>query len=297
MDFFLLATDILLLLFWVRLWSAPRGDFHFNPFLSAPTRLTDRVLSFLQPVLPLPERLLALLVLVFLLGFRAVAVDRLAGGPPWSVTIGLFFTFMPHAVGLHGALAFSLLDFLLFVARLWSLYLLVQLLTPVPRHDRASQAFAVAARPFSEIPGWLRLFALAAAQVAIMYALTGAGVLVRHVPEGMPAPPALPGPGAPWLISVLYHGWLAALSAADALLAARACLVAFILGSLASLLLQSAALNAICNEGIAVLLGRFGRRAPVGMFDFSPVLYYFGVSILHWLVAIGVLWLMSVVRV
>ena len=253
------------------------------------------MLGFLHPVLPLPERLLALLVLAFVLAFRAVSADRLAGAPPWSVTIGTFYIFTPRATGLQGALLFSLFDFLLFLARFWSLCLLVQLITPVPRHDRASEAFAVAARPLSSMPLWLRLAVFAAAQMGLMYAVTGAGAVARPAGAGASVP-ALPGPGAPWQVDAIYHAWLAVLSAADGLLAAQRCLLALILGSLASLLLQSATLNAVCNEGIAVLLGRFGRRLPVGIFDFTPVVYYLAVSIAYTCVTMGVLSLMSFFR-
>ena len=77
MDIFLLLTNLLLLLFWVRLWSQPDRELYFNPLLSAPTRLTDRVLDFLRPALPLPERLTTLLLLVFLLAFRGAAWHHL----------------------------------------------------------------------------------------------------------------------------------------------------------------------------------------------------------------------------
>ena len=103
METFLVITDLLLLLFWVRLWSLPDKELYFNPLLSAPTRLTDRVLDFLRPVLPLPGRLTALLLLAFLLAFRAAGLNHFRAEEPWVLTVGTIYHFSPREPGAHGA--------------------------------------------------------------------------------------------------------------------------------------------------------------------------------------------------
>ena len=297
MDALLIITDLLVLLFWVRFWAASEQEFYFNPFLSAPARLTDRVVDFLRPVLPLPGRLTALLLVAFVLAFRAVALQHFfAENWPWTVTIGPFFAFTPRQPGVHGALLFSLLDFLFFIARFWGLYLFVQALTPVMRRDRGSEAFHVAAMPLSAQRWWLQLLLLVATHAVLVYELTRVGVATLHAAEGMPHSTAPMLPDVSTADHLLHLGWLTALSLADALQAGKACMLAFIIGSFVSLLLQNAALNAVCNEGVSVLLGRFARRIPVGMLDFTPILYFFGVNILYVLICYAVMVLMTAAR-
>lgn len=291
MEPILIVTDLLLLLFWMRLWSLPERELYFNPFLSAPTRLTDRVLDFLRPVLPLPGRLAALLVLTFLLAFRAVVLNHFAAQWSWSIRLGAFMVFTPQAPGLHGALIFSLLDFLFFVARFWGVYLLVQLLTPVLRRDRASEAFHVAALPLSALRGWLQVLLLVAAHAILVYELVAVGIVRMELPREMA--PLTAGASLAPTHRLLYHGWLTALSIADSLQAAEGCIVAFFLGGFAAFFLQNPLLNAICNEGINVLLGRFARRLLVSLFDLTPLVYFFVVDRLYALLCAAVMFLMA----
>ena len=291
MEPILIATDLLLLLFWVRLWSLPERELYFNPFLSAPTRLTDRVIDFLRLVLPLPGRFVSLVVLAFLLAFRAVVLNHFAAQWPWSVRLGAFMIFTPRVADLHGALIFSLLDFLFFVARFWGVYLFVQLLTPVLRRDRASEAFHVAALPLSALRGWLQVLLLVTAHAFLVYELAVVGAVRMDLPKEMASLAA--GAGLAPVHRLLYHGWLTALSIADSLQAAEACIVAFFVGGFAAFFLQNPLLNAVCNEGINVLLGRFARRLLVGMFDLTPLIYFFVVDRAYALFCAAVMFLMA----
>ena len=172
METFLIATDFLFLLFWVRLWSLPDKELYFNPFLSAPTRLTDQVLVFLRPVLPLPGRLMALLLLFFLLAFRAVALHHFRAEAPWAISIGTIFTFSPREPGVHGAVTFSMLHFLFFIARYWGVYALIRILTPVLRRDRASEAFHFAALPLAALQRWAQILLLLIVHGALVFQLS-----------------------------------------------------------------------------------------------------------------------------
>jgi hypothetical protein len=295
MEPILIASDLLLLLFWVRLWTNPEQEFYFNPFLSGPMRLVDGTTSFLRPILPfVPERAICLLILAFGLVFRAALFFRL--GFPWSITLGAAFPFTPRVEGLPGALAFSLLDFLFFIARFWSLYLLVQLLTPVLRRDRATQAFHYAALPFSLLRRWAQLIVLVAVHLILVREADLYGKLAMPaVQAGLTLPPLALGLGAE-LSDLLRLGWLTAASVADGLLALRTCLLAFVFGGLAATLVQNPGLRQVTQEALDVLLGRFSRRPLlVGMFDLTPILFFVAINLIHGFLIAAVLLLMTAI--
>jgi hypothetical protein len=279
METFLVSTDLLLLLFWVRLWSLPDKELYFNPFLSAPTRLTDRVLDFLRPVLPLPGRLTALLLLAFLLAFRAVALSHFRAEDTWVLTVGPIYNFAPRAPGVHGALIFSALHFLFFIARYWGVYVLIQILTPALRRDRASEAFHFAALPLAALRRWAQLLLLLAVHGLLVYELTLVGAGTVQALPGIAAHPLAP-PVAVAFGRLLYLGCLTLLSVADLLTMAWQLMFALLVGSFAAAMLQNAALNAICNEGVATMLGT-RKRLIVGFLDLTPLLYMAGAYILY----------------
>lgn len=288
MEALLIVTNLFFLLFWVRLWMLPEQELYFNPFLSGPTRLTDRVVDFLRMALPFSGRLVCLLVLVFLLVFRGLALYQFAPQWTWAIRVGSSFAFVPHTPGLHAACIFSVLDLLFFVARLWGLYVLTQLLTPVLRRDRASEVLHVAALPLSTLQRWMQVLLLLLVHAGLIYELTWVGAVTLALPPGVPPPAAHPT-SVPACHQLAHHAWLIVLSLADSLRAAQACLVAFFIGGFAALFIQNATLNAISNDGINVLLGRFARRIMAGLFDLTPIVYYFVLGGVYALVCRGVL--------
>jgi hypothetical protein len=70
----------------------------------------------------------------------------------------------------HG-LVFSVLDFLLFIARLWTAYLLIRMITPSSRRDRATEAFEFSVRPFSLLTPPLRIALLVTVHLLIVLEL------------------------------------------------------------------------------------------------------------------------------
>ncbi len=282
MDIFLLLTNLLLLLFWVRLWSQPDRELYFNPLLSAPTRLTDRVLDFLRPALPLPERLTTLLLLVFLLAFRGAAWHHLRPEEPWAVAIGPLFRFVPREPGVAGALAFSLLSFLFFIACYWGAYVLTQFLTPVRRRDRTSEAFRFAALPLAALPRGAQLLLLLAVHGVLVYVLCLIGS-----PGTAPTPQASPGtaptvalPALTLTLQPIQLVYMGLLSVADLLVTALHLMFALLVGSFAAALLQNPATGILCNEGIATLLGT-RRRLMIGFLDLTPLLYLIALHLLY----------------
>ena len=160
-----ILINCLLLLFWIRLWSDPKGEFYFNPFLSGPIRLVDAVVN----ALGLPRKLTCLLMLVVGLVFRAALALRF--GYEWKLSLGSIFDFTPRMFSFPNLLVFSVLDFLLFIARLWTVYLLIRMITPSNRRDRGTEAFEFSVRPFSLLMPPLRIALLVTVHLLIVLEL------------------------------------------------------------------------------------------------------------------------------
>lgn len=271
--------NVLLLLFWVRLWSAPANEFYFNPFLSGTVRLTDSVLSFLRPVLRLPEQASALLTLLFIGAFKTLLLGRMGGS--WSLTVGAVFHFsLPPSGDLWGPhFLYSALDAALFFARFWTVYFLVLAISPQQRASRAFEAFAYFARPFSRIPFLAQPVVLLAIHGALAFVLCRTGVLTEAMAgqqAGVEQASASPFLTGPFFMQLLKTGWLGVLSMADGLALLTQALFILILGNFAAAILQIGSLTIICHETVEMLLGRFARNPVTGMgLDFTPLIFFF----------------------
>jgi len=284
MAYLFAVFNILFLLFWLRLWSAPDKEFYFNPFLSGTIRLTDAVLAFLRPVLYMPEQAAAFVILLFVTLFKTLLFIRL--NLPWSIVLGTYFQFSPVSATGHipNLLLFSALQVTAFLFKLWTVYLLVRLITPPFHTTRATEALAFFARPFSRIPPFAQPFVLIALHAALAFAVSRTGVLhiltqVTEAPKPAAASPFLDGP---YYAQFLRLGWLAALSFADGLALLVRMLFALIIGNLVAALLQARGATLICSEGVELLLGRFSRHGVGGMgFDFTPLIFFFVVDLMY----------------
>ena len=284
MDYLIYAFNLLLLVFWIRLWSAPEKEFYFNPFLSGTVKLTDSVLAFLRPVLFLPEQAAALVVLLFITLFKTLLFYRL--NVTWIIRIGTYFQFAPDVAGerIVPLLLFSVLHVAVFLVRLWTVYLLVGLITPPFRTTRATEALAFFARPFSRLPPLAQPFVLIALHAALVFALsrTGTFSVFGQTPEA--SRPLLSSPflEGPLYAQLLKTGWLAALSFADGLMLLTRGLFVLILANLGASILQARGAALICSEGAELLLGRFARHGVGGMgFDFTPLIFFFVVDLMY----------------
>jgi hypothetical protein len=279
----LILVNCLLLLFWIRLWADPRREFYFNPFLSGPIRLVDTVIG----ALGLPAKFTCLLMLAFGLVFRTALAIRF--GYEWTLSLGSIFTFTPRMFTFQNLLVFSVLDFLLFIARLWAAYLLIRMITPSSRRDRATEAFEFAVRPFSLVAPPLRIALLVIVHLLIVlelhmlmtkqlanFEMLNPGAIAGGVRSlSLAHPPAE-------LISVLKLGGMVAASLADGLNAIRVALVTCILGGLAAMLIGNQIFRQIFAEGLTVILGRFARAPLVaGMMDFTPLIFFFALRLIY----------------
>ncbi len=289
MHILLLLSNLFFLIVWVRIWSPSGDDFHFNPLVSAPIRLTDRIFEFLRPVLVgFRTPAMATATLLFLVAFRGAIVCNMAGS--WQLAIG-----SSYARGLPtgywpGCMLFSLADFTLFMVRLWGLALLVALITPQPRRDRMEDAFLYYTLPVSLLPRTLMAMVVVVLNALLVLQLQHTGVPVQG---GIGPELAYMDITFDWgeqpVASLLKFVWLTAMSLADILLAARSLMLALVLGSLGAAITQHRGLAQLCQEGIRLLLGGFGRRPiMVGLFDFTPLVYFIVTMMLYGML-IGIL--------
>lgn len=290
MDYLILSFNILLLLFWIRLWSAPAKEFYFNPFLSGTIKFTDSVLAFLRPVLYLPEQAAAVVILLFVILFKTLLLLRLQ--VPWVIKLGTFFHFSPIVVGdkMSGLLLFSILHFAAFLLKLWTVYLLVRLITPPFRSNRATETFDFFARPFSRLPLLAQPVVLLALHAALAFTVSHVGVVstITQITESAKPVAASPFLAGPLFAQVLKTGWLAVLSFADGLSMLTRALFILILGNLAAAVLQARGAVIICSEGVELLLGRFARNRVGGAgFDFTPLIFFFVVDMMYNSICLG----------
>ncbi len=281
MDALILATNLFFLLLWMRLWKVAEREFYFNPLLSAPTRLTDKVIDFLRPVLIGGSTGgIAAATLVFLLAFRGILLC--SAGVERGLFIGMSMGRSFPVGDWTGCLVFSFTEFVVFLVRLWGLAWLVAIMTPVPRQDRMTDAFRCFTLPFSLLP-----------RLPMTLVLIGLNALLvihlQHV--GRPVVAALPGGLSPlavvfdWqrpLPTMIQWVWLTALSMADVFHVAYGAMMGVVMASLLGAILQNRGLQQLAGEAVRLLLGGFSRRPfMIGMIDLTPLAYFFGMNIIY----------------
>ena len=281
MSALLLATNLFFLLLWIRLWRLAEHEFHFNPLLSAPTRLTDRIVEFLRPVLVgLPPRAITAVTLLFLLAFRGILLGSL--GRDWIIAIGSSYARALPVGDWTGCILFSLTEFIVFLIRLWGLAFLVALMTPVPRNDRLTQAFRCFTLPFSLLPRLSMAPAILLLNALLVLHLQHTGrTFAGSLSHGLPAIAATVDWHAP-LRAAIGLSWLTGLALADIFLAAYGAMMGVVFASLFALVTQNRGLQMLANEAVRFLLGGFSRRPlMIGMIDLTPLAYFFVMNMLH----------------
>lgn len=281
MNALLLGTNLFFLLLWIRLWRLSEHEFYFNPLLSAPTRLTDRLVEFLRPVLAgFPPRAIVAVTLLFLLAFRGILLGSL--GRDWVIAVGSAYA-RAFPTGSHiGCILFSITEFIVFLIRLWGLAFLVALMTPVTRHDRVTEAFRCFTLPFSLLPRLSMAPAILLLNALLVLHLQHTGrPFAGQISSGLPALAVTLDWQAP-LRTLLGLSWLTGLAVADIFLAAYGAMMAVVVASLLALVTQNRGLQMLANEVVRFLLGGFSRRPlMIGMIDLTPLAYFFVMNILH----------------
>ena len=279
--FLIFFTNLFFLMLWMRLWKLEDHEFYFNPLLSAPARMTEKMAEFLRPVLPgLPPRAIMAVTLLFLIIFRGVMLC--SAGSNWLIVIGSNYAREFPVGDWIGCILFSLTDFMVFLLRLWGLALLVALMTPVPRRDRVTEAFRCFALPFSLLRRFtmIPVFLLLNVLLALHLQQTGrpfTGVL----PNGVTALSITLNWQEP-IRAAIGLSWLTGLAAADIFLTAYGAVMAVVFTSLLALLTQNRALHVLSAEALHLLLGGFSRRPlMVWVIDLTPLAYFFMMNMIY----------------
>lgn len=274
-------SNVFFLLLWLRIWNTNEQTFTFNPLISAPMRLPDKVVDFLRPVLfGVGTRGIAAISLLFLLAFRGVILGGV--GVDWNIIIGLSIGRAFPVGDWVGCVAFSFACFGIFLARLWGLGLLVAVMTPSPRNDRVSEALRWFTSPLSG----LNRLPLAATLLVVNMLLV---LHLQHV--GLPLTAAIPGSttiavkldwGASIFRALVQLGWLTALSMTDLFLFAHYAMLGAVMTSLLAMIMQNRGMQQLSGEAVRCLLGGFSRHpVRIGMIDLTPLAYFVGMNLMH----------------
>lgn len=275
MPLMIILTDILLLLFWLRICAGSHREVLFNPYVASPLNAANRLVDFLKPVFfGLSESAIAAVALLFLLIFRGALLYNTT--TPWVIHLSYgFFGREASAGRLGSCLAFSVASFVRFIYSLWSLALLTLLMAGPRRKERASEALRYVSRPFSDLPPQIQ---------AVVLLLVGVLLTALIDLAGKPATIALPPPLdmeeftlawssplriVPQLLIVSLAGF------AEVLNIAQGAMFMLLIVSIAASFTGSRRLAALSSEWMNVLFGRFANRSlRAGPLDLRPIAYF-----------------------
>ncbi len=272
--------NLLLLIFWIRIWTRDERDNLFNPYLASASRLTSSVLHFLRPAfLMLPDRIVAGIAMLLLFFLRAIIAMRPLEN--WELHLG--FEVRQTLQGHFGSyVAFTLLSFALFVFKLWAASLLFLRDGAATSMSQTHAALYAACRPFPAIPHALRPAFLLAFGIALCLAINLLGFPSPQAPYVLPAIPAHPLPEA-YSTTMLWRCLISSVSGLVGVLNTIVNgLVILIIGSWIGLLTNSQGISVACRDWSDMLLGPI-RRYPlrVGVVDLSPLIFIIALYVIH----------------
>ncbi|MBL7077351.1 MAG: YggT family protein [Kiritimatiellae bacterium] len=268
--------NLLLIAFWFRIWTDDEDrNVHFNPYLAPIARLSRTVLRFVEPVfLGLRPRVVAVIAIGLIITFRALVAPRQA---VWMLTLGL--DRQPLDGALPHVIAFSALSFGCFLFRLWGISLLFTWVGAHRSQEHPVSMLHYLARPFSDVRIDLRPLFLLLYGAALIILLDRFGAPVRM---GFGLPGTLVWSGAEAVPSFLKLVVLAIAAWVQLLPLLQSLMLMLIIGSWISMFTHSQGLALLCRDWINLLLGPL-RRYPirVGMFDLSPIVFFFVIGLAH----------------
>ncbi len=287
MDFFQTTINLLILVCVAYILAARRPTFSFNPFVSGPMQGIERLLDYFRSALRIPNILIGLLLIALLLTISTMLPYRTGRPPELDLAAGNLFVFHAgEAAGLSGYWHVSLLKTLLFFIRLWSVFFIVNLITPRERTTRAFDAYTFYAAPFSRLPILSQGIALLLA--AFLIAFAAIHTLQPNPPDAALAETLGAGgitglfTDASLPIRILRFVWLSLLVIIDSLRIINQALLALLIGNLVCALFQWQVGGLLCMEGVYMLLGRFARKSPsAGGIDLTPLIFMILVNMLH----------------
>jgi len=271
--------NLLIVALIVRLCSKNSSEFFFNPFVTYVNTRINRALAFLKPILALPEQLSLIIIIIFIFLFKTLLLSRLDYNT--GITFGEYIRCRPSGnISEHSAiLIFSFLNTMLFIFKLWSFYILVSLVAAPKRRGRAGEALCFFTRPFSSLPLIFQPFVLLGVHALTAFSASVVGVF-SYTPEGSAEIIPLSLTASPLIVRFIKMVWMGILSLSDGLMMMVTILFTCIIGSVIAALMKKRSVMTLCQEGVALVLGRFYRGGATGAgLDFTPIIFYFAVSI------------------
>ena len=272
--------NMLLMIFWLKIWVGKDRAFFFNPYMAAIGRWMDAVSTFLRPAFfGLSDRIVAAISLAFLLALRGAAAPRAPSA--WLLRLG-FEIRQVASPSIAVAIAFSFLSFGIFIFKLWavSLFYLRDRARP---SSHSSSALYLVARPYTGLSPALRPAVLIIFGMLLAASLNVAGAIppgLKMLISGVPAHPLTSG------ISSVAFGIRCAVSSlgglVDALTVLQHAVILFVIGSLVSSFTGSGGMMAFCRDGLDMLMGPLRRRPiRIGMLDLTPIVFLFVISLIQ----------------
>ncbi len=266
-----LLCNVLLLIFWVRLFTRRRESTYYNPYIAWMNQVSRTVLNRIRASWPaLPQEQAAALVFVLLLVVQAVVRQTILTPAP---RFGLepFPQPFPPDAGFAGQLVFSAASFAGMMFYLGTAYL--WLARQRSRSDSLSQClrFIVWPLPQWHPPRrWIAVLVLGLSVSAVLALMSLA---------------AFPETG--WTSMAWFRVFLrivlnTAAALVDFLAIVQLLLIAVVIGSWIVLLAPSEALAELCGDAMALLLGPFrDYRLAIGPLDLTPLLAVLAVAVVH----------------
>jgi uncharacterized protein YggT (Ycf19 family) len=254
--------NLCILLLWAGAWVVNSREADFNPYLKA---FRDGIVSALAVVRPAffnaPYPVIAAIGIILLMLARSLLVPR---EPNWAIPMGLMSLRLQHADTWAESLLFGALSSCVYLFKFWAVAVLY---LGFGRADAAGSA-RLALRRFAFPLSWVR----SELRPAVLLAMgTGLILLLGRMAGGHGEAMALP------------KAFLSALAAwVGALDILRLTLFVLIVGSWVAMASGSTNIAWMCNEWLELLLGPI-RRFPVrvGMLDLTPLLFFFGLALLQ----------------
>jgi len=256
--------NLCILLLWIGVWTINCREAHFNAYLKA---FRDGIVSALAVVRPAffnaPYPLIAAMGIALLLFSRSLLVPR---EPSWAISFGFMSLRIHHVGSWVESLTYGALSSGVYLFKFWAVAVLYLGLSQRDSPGAARLALRRMTLPLSWLrPEWrpLAILAMGTGLVLLLGRATGAQGETLAIPRA--------------LLSTLA-AWVATL---DML---RLTLFVLIVGSWVAMATGSTNIIELCHDWLELLLGPL-RRFPlrVGLFDLTPLLFFFGLALLQYL--------------
>lgn len=268
-----LLLNVLMMLFWFRIWMPEERDLYFNPHLSSLWRFSEQVILSLRSIFSrTPAPLIALAALLFLLVFRGLTFYGLAMRSPdatWLLRLGFLENHLyPGNTGVVTFLAFSVLSFAIFLFSFWG----VAVLYAGKKNsgfNHATETLYHLSRPFSLVATEARPLVLLLFGVLLGFLLN---LDVTGGSSSFLADNLTLANLTKYTVSAL-QGWV------KILVVVQMFMIVLIIGSWVSMFAASQELAFFCKDWIDLLLGPL-RRFPLrlGPLDLTPIVFYFAIG-------------------